>query len=179
MRSTGRGAPPPRLLKDPGHFLSLGAGTGLIPFAPGTWGSMLGAALVFALSDLPPGLYWGLVALMAMVGVPLCGRTGLALGQVDHGAIVWDEVVGIMVAAGLAIGIGLPWGSGSAALLPINLLAAFVLFRILDIVKPWPIGLLERSLGGGWGVMADDLAAGLAAGLILVQLNPGRFLGSP
>ncbi len=168
-----------RLLKDPGHFLSLGAGAGLMPFAPGTWGSGVGVLIAWGLQEFSAAWFWGLVGLMGVVGVPLCGRTGRSLGQVDHGAIVWDEVVGVMVAVGLAAGIGLPPGSGSGGVTPLTLLAAFVLFRILDITKPWPIGLLERRLGGGWGVMADDLAAGAVAGLVLMQLNPGRFLGSP
>lgn len=179
MSGKARLRPPPRLLRDPGHFVSLGGGAGLIPFAPGTWGSALGVLIAWALEDLPPRLFWGVVGLMVVIGIPLCGRTGRTLGQVDHGAIVWDEVAGVMVAVGLAAGIGLPAGSGSGGMTPLTLLAAFVLFRILDISKPWPIGLLERRLGGGWGVMADDLAAGLVAGLVLVQLDPGRFLSSP
>jgi len=171
--------PPPRLLKDPGHFLSLGGGSGLMPFAPGTWGSVLGVLLAWGLGGVPAVMFWGVVGFMAIVGIPLCDRTGRVLGQVDHGAIVWDEVVGVMVAVGLAAGTGLPAGSGSGGMTPLTLLAAFVLFRILDITKPWPIGLLERRLGGGWGVMADDLAAGVVAGLVLMQLDPGRFFSSP
>jgi phosphatidylglycerophosphatase A len=142
-----------KLLKDPGHFLMLGGGLGLIPFAPGTWGSLLGIALYFLFSRVDPVLYWLGVTLCFCAGVPLATRTGQALGATDHPSIVWDEVVGVLVALGL---IGLNY-RGCAL--------AFLAFRALDIAKPGPIGWLDRHVKGGLGVMTDDLAAGLVAGL--------------
>ena len=145
-----------RMLLDPGHFLSLGAGTGLLPWAPGTWGSLGGVALFYWLKPMGDPIFWTTLLAMAIAGIPLCARTSRALGVKDHGAIVWDEVVGVMITLGLA------------ASTPLTIFAGFVLFRILDIGKPWPISLLDRRLEGGLGVMADDWAAGLVAGLAIL-----------
>ncbi len=147
-----------RLLSDPWHFLALGCGSGLINPGPGTWGSLLGLLFWWALlSGLPPALYalWLLIAVAA--GIWLCGRTGAALGQSDHPAIVWDEFAGLWLAC-LALPQGWYWP-----------LLAFLLFRLLDIFKPWPIRLADQHIGGGWGVMLDDLIAG-AFTLVIIQL---------
>ena len=143
-------------LRDPGHFLSLGAGTGLLPWAPGTWGSLVGVGLFYLLQPFGEALYWSTLSAFLGVGIPLCGRTSRALGVKDHGAIVWDEIVGVMIALGLC----------ATSLL--TLCAGFVVFRIFDIWKPWPISLLDQRLDGGLGVMADDLAAGMVAGLAIL-----------
>ncbi len=150
---------PARMLRDPGHFLSLGGGAGLIPWAPGTWGSLVGVALFLALSGLGPGMYWTTVVVLALIGIPLCGRTGRAIGTTDPGAIVWDEIVGVLVTLGIS-------GAGLS-----NIVGGFCFFRLLDIVKPWPIGMLDTRLKGGLGVMADDLAAGALAGLAILSLR--------
>lgn len=150
---------PLRMLRDPGHFLVFGAGTGLLRVAPGTWGSCLGVVVYFALAGLAPGLYWTIVALLFAIGVPLCTRTSAALGAKDHPAIVWDEVVGVLVALGF----------GAPTL--IFVVMGFILFRALDIAKPGPIGVADRRLGGGLGIMADDLVAGIAAGLVLAVIK--------
>lgn len=136
--------------------MSLGAGTGLIPWAPGTWGSLLGVGLFILLEPFGASLYWGTLAVMLAAGVPLCGRTSRRLGVKDHGAIVWDEIVGVMMSLGLA------------ATSPHTLVACFLLFRILDILKPWPIRVLDQKIDSGLGVMADDLAAGVMAGLAIL-----------
>lgn len=151
--------PAPWMLRDPGHFLCLGAGTGLIPWAPGTWGSLLGLALFALLQWFSDALVWPMIGVMFVVGVPLCTRTGRLLGVKDHGAIVWDEIVGVMIALALA------------ATTPPTWLACFVLFRLLDILKPWPIGALDRHVEGGLGVMADDVAAGAMAGVAILLFN--------
>lgn len=145
-----------RMLLDPGHFLSLGAGTGLLPWAPGTWGSLLGVGLFCLLKPAGDTVFWITLLVMLLAGLPLCDRTSRALGVKDHGAIVWDEIVGVMIALGLA------------ATSPLTILAGFSLFRILDIWKPWPISVCDRRIEGGLGVMADDLAAGLFTGLSIV-----------
>lgn len=154
------------LLLDPGHFLSLGGGTGLIPFAPGTWGSLPGVVLAVLLIPAGEAVFWAVVVGLFVLGIPLCARTARALGRSDPGAIVWDEVVGMAITLGIAAS----WGSGFDSLPPLSLLAGFGLFRILDILKPWPIRWLERRLGGGLGVMADDVLAGVIAGLLLTLL---------
>lgn len=166
---------PRSLVRDPLHLLSLGLGVGLLPFAPGTWGSLVGLALAIGLAELPGPVYWPFTAAAFVLGIPLCGRTARALAAVDPGVIVWDEVVGMLVTVGLAAGIG----SGSVTIEPIDWAGAFVLFRFFDIVKPWPIRALERRLKGGLGVMADDLVAGGLAGLTLLFLDLGRLAGLP
>ncbi len=147
---------PWRTLRDPGHFLSLGGGTGLLPWTPGSWGSLVGVGAFYLLDPLGEVAYWGVLSALWAVGIPLCGRTSRALGVKDHGAIVWDEIVGVMIALGLC----------GTSLLAVGL--GFATFRILDIWKPWPISLLDQRLEGGLGVMADDLAAGVFAGLAIL-----------
>jgi phosphatidylglycerophosphatase A len=160
MRRKGRPLPVPgHLLRDPGHLLALGFGSGLAPYAPGTFGSVVGVVAYPALQALGPWGYWLAVLGLFVAGVPLCARTATALDTADHPAIVWDEVVGMLVTLGFA-------ADGWPALL-----VGFVLFRMLDIVKPWPIRWLDRRVGGGIGIMLDDLAAGVAAGLVLVLIN--------
>lgn len=149
-------APPAQMLRDPGHFLSFGGGSGLIPWAPGTWGSLVGVAAFALLQPLEAWLFWTCVAAMAAAGIPLCARTSRALGVKDHGAIVWDEIVGVIIALGIA---------GAA---PREWLAGFALFRALDILKPWPIRVFDRRVPGGLGIMADDVAAGVLAGLAIL-----------
>jgi phosphatidylglycerophosphatase A len=138
-------------LCDPGHFLALGGGTGLSPWAPGTFGTLAGMVVYLPLSYTTPGIFWCVTAVLFVVGVPLCGRTARASGVHDHGAIVLDEVVGFLVVAGFS--------NGSLE----SLLAGFVAFRFFDILKPWPIRLLDRRVGGGFGIMLDDLAAAVYA----------------
>lgn len=150
---------PLTMLRDPGHFLVFGAGTGLLHIAPGTWGTALGVAIYFALAGLAPGLYWVVITLLFAIGVPLCARTSAALGIKDHPAIVWDEIVGALVTLG--------FGAPTLVLVVIG----FILFRALDIAKPGPIGVVDRRLGGGLGIMADDLLAGICAGLVLALIK--------
>lgn len=151
--------PTAALLKDPGHFLMLGGGLGLIRFAPGTFGSVLGVVVYYGLEPLDLGLYWTIVAVFFLLGVPLAARTARALGVQDHPGVVWDEVVGILVALGLA-GPGL-----------VSVVLGFAAFRMFDIAKPGPIGWLDQNVHGGLGVMVDDLAAGLIAGFLVELFN--------
>ena len=150
---------PVMLLRDPGHCLALGLGTGLAPWAPGTWGSALGLALYAGLGPLDPRVYWALTALLFAIGVPLCARTAQFLGIKDHPAIVWDEIVGILITMGF----------GAHDLRSVVL--GFALFRLFDITKPGPIRWLERVVRGGLGIMVDDALAGLFAGLALLLIN--------
>ncbi len=154
---------PVKMLANPVHFLSLGLGSGLSPVMPGTMGTAVAALLWWLASlswpDSGPNLlyYFGFLILATILGVYLCGRTAKALGVHDHGGIVWDEFVGFWVAM-----IALPanW---------IWLLSGFVLFRLFDILKPWPIRQIDKTVGGGWGIMLDDLLAGVYT-LVILQL---------
>lgn len=139
-------------LRDPGHFLALGAGSGLAPWAPGTFGSMVGVGLYVLAAPFGMPACALLLALICVVGVPVCGRTARALGVHDHPAIVWDEVAGMFLT--------LVFSSGSWLALGIG----FALFRLFDIWKPWPVRWADAKVSGGLGVMADDLLAGLYAG---------------
>ena len=142
-----------RHLADPVHCLALGFGSGLAPVAPGTFGSLVGLAIALAMAPL--GLAWNLVAAAVAVGVGIwiCGESARRLGVHDHPAIVWDEVAGMMITM-----LAVPdawWGA------PL----AFALFRLFDIAKPWPIREIDHGLGGGMGIMLDDVLAGLFAAL--------------
>ena len=148
---------PRALLRDPGHCLALGFGSGCIRKAPGTWGTLAGMLLYSLIVWLPAPAYLGGLLAAFVVGIYLCERTARALGVHDHPAIVWDEFVGIWLTLALQP-TGLGW-----------LLAAFVTFRVFDIAKPWPIGWLDRRMPGGLGIMVDDVVAGVYA-LALITL---------
>ena len=152
-------------LGSPAGFLACGFGSGLAPSAPGTAGSIAAIPLALLLSVVPLG--WRLAAVVAgfMLGLWLAKAAESALGKADHGAVVWDEIVGFALAVLL-----LPpsWTSWTLA---------FLCFRALDILKPWPIGWLDRNLKGGWGVMMDDLVAG-GATLAIVMILEIWILGA-
>ncbi|MFN7988330.1 MAG: phosphatidylglycerophosphatase A [Thermoanaerobaculia bacterium] len=145
-------------------LLATGLGTGLLPMAPGTWGSLLAVALGEGL--LRAAGFPGLVALAAastVVGVPAAGRVASIRGREDPPEVVVDEVAGQTIALAL-LHAALPVAAPPLARWGLVLLA-FVLFRVLDIAKPGWIDRLQ-SLPGGWGVMADDLLAGAVAGIL-------------
>ncbi len=144
-----------RLLRNPVHFLSLGFGSGLFPVAPGTAGTIVAIPVYFLLAGLDIYGYLGVTLLMFGVGVYLCGETSYALGVEDHPAIVWDEIVGYLITM-IAVPVKLEW-----------IVAGFLLFRLFDILKPWPIRVLDRSIKGGMGIMLDDVLAGIFAALVL------------
>lgn len=136
----------------PARLVALSFGLGLIPLAPGTFGTLLAFPLFWALApSLTPWTFLGLWLALAMVGVAACERTGRDLGAPDHPAMVWDETVAFLLV--LFFTPDEPrWQAW-----------AFMVFRFMDIVKPPPIRALERRLGGGLGVMADDLLAAFYA----------------
>lgn len=142
-------------LATPTGFLAFGLGSGLSPKAPGTAGSLAAMLLAAPLTALP--LWLGLVALAAafLLGVYLCGETSRRLGVHDHGGIVWDEFVGMWLVL-LLVPFEVLWW-----------LAAFVLFRFFDILKPWPIRWLDRRVSGGFGIMVDDVLAAIYALVVL------------
>lgn len=150
------------LLAHPLHCLSLGFGTGLSRYAPGTVGSLLGFPLYWGMQSLPHLQQWALLWGLFALGIWACHFTGKALGVSDHAAIVWDEVVAMA-----AVLITVPTGWGWAV-------ASFALFRGLDIVKPFPIGWVDRHVAGGLGVMLDDAMAAAVA-ILLLQLAQQVF----
>lgn len=138
-------------LSDPIHFLALGFGSGLAPKAPGTFGTLAAIPVFFIALQLPSLYYLLLTLFMSVAGIYICGKAAKDAGVHDHGAIVWDEIVGFMITMYL---IPVSW---------LTVLVGFVLFRIFDILKPWPISYLDKNCHGGLGIMLDDIAAGVAA----------------
>jgi phosphatidylglycerophosphatase A len=146
-------------LANPVHLLALGFGSGLSPVAPGTAGTLVAIPFYLLLAQLP--LPWYLLVLVVAfgVGIYLCERTARDLGVHDHGGIVWDEFVGFWLTM-VAAPPGWPW-----------VVAGFLLFRLFDIVKPFPINWFDRHIKGGLGIMLDDALAGSFAWLCLQLLH--------
>ncbi len=146
-------------------FLGVGLGSGLSPKAPGTAGSF--AVLFFAplwmCLGLQPSLW--IIGIAAIIGIPVCGRTAQLMGVHDDGRIVWDEFVGQSMVLMPMLALGHLSILNSMTLF--NLLIAFALFRLFDIWKPWPIRYFDRSVHGGFGIMFDDILAGLIAALAM------------
>ncbi len=149
---------PVSLLKNPVHLLSVGFGSGLAPKAPGTFGTIAALTFWYVLQFLPPAYYVVVLILAFILGVYLCGATADALGVHDHGGIVWDEFVGLWIAL-FMVPMHLGW-----------ILLGFALFRLFDIWKPWPIRVLDAKVHGGFGIMIDDVLAGVYAYLTLQLL---------
>ena len=148
---------PLKLLLNPVHCLSLGFGSGLSPKMPGTMGTLIGVLLFILLPELDWKIYIGIVILAFIGGIFLCGHTARALNTHDHPGIVWDEIVGYFITMFMVPKSGL-W-----------ILIGFVLFRIFDILKPWPISLADKKVHGGFGIMLDDYIAGVFA-LIVIHI---------
>ena len=143
------------LIRSPTKFLALGGGTGLAPFAPGTFGTLPALLLWIPMSALHWQVYAVLVLVMAIAGFWICQQASGELGKHDHGSIVWDEIVGYLVTV-----FAIPFSITA-------MLAGFVLFRIFDIFKPWPVSYFDKSVGGGAGIMLDDILAGAISCIIL------------
>lgn len=157
-------------LRDPLQLLAFGFGSGLAPKAPGTFGSLAALAFFPLLALLPLAGYLAVLVLAAVAGVKICAHAAHALDVHDDGRIVWDEFAGQWIAL-LPLLPVVAWDARTFG----GVAAGFVLFRILDIAKPWPIGYFDKSVPGGLGIMLDDLIAGAlaAAGLWgLLRLLP-------
>jgi len=138
-------------------FFALGFGSGLSPRAPGTMGSLAAIPLALLLLNLSPVAY-GLVLLLAFIfGIYCCGVTSRRMAVQDPGAIVWDEIVAMWLVLAFVPASWAWW------------LSAFLLFRLFDIAKPWPIRWLDHSVKGGFGIMLDDVLAAIYA-IVLLQL---------
>lgn len=142
-------------LKNPIHFLALGFGAGLVPKLPGTAGTAVGVLIYLPLQSLHWLYYLLLVLILFVVGIWLCAKSAAELAVHDHPGIVWDEIVGYLIAMTAA-----PQGWGWIML-------GFCLFRLFDINKPWPIRWLDQHVKGGFGIMIDDVLAGIFSVAIL------------
>jgi len=148
---------PKGFLKNPIHLLALGFGTGCAPKMPGTIGTLVGILFYLPMLTLSWPFYIGVTIILFLLGIWLCDVTARHLGVHDHGGIVWDEIVGYLITMTAAPP---DWRF---------VLLGFVLFRLFDIWKPWPINWLDRKLTGGLGIMSDDVFAGIYA-LIVLQI---------
>lgn len=151
------GLKPKDIIFQPIHFLSLGFGSGLSPVAPGTMGTLVAVLLYLPLATLSFWSYVAILLVATIIGVYLCDKTSTALGGHDHPAIVWDEFVGFWLTM-LFAPEGWHW-----------IFLGFVLFRLFDIWKPWPVNLADQKVRGGLGIMLDDVVAGAYA-LLFLQL---------
>jgi phosphatidylglycerophosphatase A len=149
---------PKSVWRNPIHFLAFGLGSGAVPKAPGTFGTAMGVLIYVLLPAMPILIYSGFLIVTFIFGIWLCGRTSADLKVHDHGGIVWDEFVGYWITMFMAPS-GWLW-----------LLIGFVLFRIFDIAKPWPIKWADEKVEGGLGIMLDDVLAGIMAALCLQGL---------
>lgn len=149
---------PASLLLNPAHLLSLGFGSGLAPKMPGTVGTVVGVLLFVLSPEVSWQLYLGITLLALIAGVFLCDYTAKALNVHDHPGIVWDEIVGYFITMFM---VPKTWQW---------ILIGFILFRIFDILKPWPISIADKRLKGGLGIMLDDVIAALFA-LIIIQIT--------
>jgi len=147
------------VLRDPLHLLSFGLGSGLIPFAPGSFGTLVAVPVVWFLHKFDLATYCAVTLLVIVFGAWCCGRTAAALKAHDHRGIVLDEVAGYLVTM-----VAVPATAGW-------LLAGFVIFRAFDVFKPWPIGWLDRTVKGGAGIMLDDVLAGVYAAIALFGIR--------
>jgi phosphatidylglycerophosphatase A len=155
------------LLSHPAHFFALGFGSGLAAKAPGTFGTLIGLPLFWLIVNYSLHMQLAIIAGLFIAGIYFCYKTGKDLGVADHGGMVWDEIVAIMLVLTFTPNVWFWW------------LLAFALFRLFDIWKPFPIRQFDIKLKGGLGVMFDDFLAGVYAIIsikailwILSQLYP-------
>jgi len=148
-------------LANPVHLAAVGFGSGLMPKAPGTMGTLAAIPLYLLLTatlELALWQYIAIVVVASVVGIYICSVASKAMGVHDHGAIVWDEIAGYGVTM-IAAPHGWLW-----------IILGFALFRFFDIVKPGPIGWLDKNTHGGFGIMVDDILAGFCAFLCIQVL---------
>jgi len=139
------------LLANPNHFLALGFGSGLAPKAPGTFGTVVGLPLYWLIASTSLPIQLAIITVGFFIGVYFCDVAGKNLGVSDHGSIVWDEIIAMMLVLTIAPMSTLWW------------MVAFILFRLFDIWKPFPIRQCDAKLKGGFGVMFDDILAAVYA----------------
>lgn len=147
------------LFAHPAHFFGLGFGSGLASKAPGTFGTLVGFPLYWLIANYSYSAQLMIIAALFIIGIYVCAKTGKALGVADHGGIVWDEIVAMMLVLTFT---PIHWASW---------LIAFCLFRLFDIWKPFPIRYFDAKLKNGFGVMFDDLLAAIYAIASLVMIS--------
>jgi phosphatidylglycerophosphatase A len=148
---------PDKVWRDPLYFIAFGFGTGTIPFAPGTFGTLIAIPIYLLMRPLSWELYLVLTLLIIALSVWICNKVTREIGVQDHQGMCLDEIVGYLVTLFHA---PLGWGW---------MLSGFLLFRLFDIWKPWPISYVDQHIHGGFGIILDDVLAG-AASCAIIQL---------
>lgn len=136
-------------IRNPLHWLATGFGSGLAPVAPGTFGTLAAIPFYWFLADLPISVFCAIIVIASIAGIWICNSATKAIGQPDHGSIVWDEFVGLWITM---IAVPKSW---------LWIAVGFLVFRFFDIIKPWPIRWFDRYVKGGLGIMIDDIVAGI------------------
>ncbi|MFH0225359.1 phosphatidylglycerophosphatase A [Vibrio furnissii] len=152
-------------MTNPWHLLATGFGSGLSPVVPGTMGTLASVPVYLLLAHLPLTAYVVVVIAASLIGIKICQVTSNDMQVHDHGSIVWDEFAGFWITMLIVPGLQLPvfdwkW-----------VVTGFVLFRFFDMVKPWPIGWLDKRVHGGLGIMIDDLVAGVMSAIVLAAIG--------
>ena len=153
---------PKQILTDPVLFLAFGFGSGLAKKAPGTFGTLAAIPVYWLLAQTNTIVYSIATILVIISGVRICGLAAEKLGLHDFGGIVWDEIAGYLITMWW---VAFSWQAAALG---------FVLFRIFDIFKPWPIKWIDKQVEGGLGIMLDDVLAGIFAGLVMLFVVPIR-----
>lgn len=144
-----------KIIRNPVHFLAFGLGLGFSPYAPGTFGTLLGV-IIYVINYYTLTINLALLSfILFCIGIYICGKTARDINFHDHPGIVWDEVVGYLITM-----IFIPFSL-------FNLFLGFLWFRVFDILKPWPIRKIDESVNGGFGIMFDDVLAGVYANVVL------------
>jgi len=146
---------PKQILSDPILFLAFGFGSGLAKKAPGTFGTLAAVPVYCLIAQTGIIFYSLLTVIVTVTGIWICGSAAEKLDEHDFGGIVWDEIAGFLITMWLA-----PFNWKTIAV-------GFLLFRLFDIVKLWPIKWLDRKIKGGLGIMIDDVLAAVFAGILL------------
>ena len=140
-------------------WISLGFGSGKLPYMPGTYGTVVGIPIFLLMADLSLMPYILVCVVLLILGIWASQVYSDFLGVHDHGSIVWDEVVGYLITM-TATPAEWHW-----------IILGFILFRLFDILKPWPINLLDKHVDGGVGIMMDDVLAGVYGAIVLLAVQ--------
>lgn len=149
---------PHSVWQKPSHFIAFGFGSGTVPFAPGTFGTLMAVPFYLSLQSFSLGVYLTLVVLITIASMWLCKKVSGEIKIHDHPGMCLDEIVGYLVTM-----IAAPHGFGW-------MLLGFLLFRFFDIVKPWPIRYIDENITGGFGMILDDILAGIYSFVLLQAL---------
>ena len=146
---------PASIWKNPLHFIAFGFGVGALPIAPGTFGTLIAIPFYLALQFFSTFTYLIILIFITLISMWICDKVSKEINVPDHQGMCLDEIVGFLVTM-YAVPHGLKW-----------VVLGFVLFRVFDIWKPWPIRLLDERVHGGIGIILDDVVAGIFSCLIL------------